>query len=179
MYEIEIITSALPVGIVGIPYEVTLEVKTRPVSNNIHWECENELPFGFTLDENKGVISGTTYDGFLGTITIWAQRLDSGDSCYKRFLLQVKDGSIKEPLEIVHKEYASLTFGTEATLELEAKGGKPPYQWKVENLPMGMQLVGNLITGIPIMGGGLFPLNITVEDEEKSTDSYFYWLHIN
>ena len=179
MYEIEIITSALPTGITGNPYEMTLEAKTRPFSNNIHWECENELPSGFSLDENKGVISGITHDKFFATITIWAQRIDSGDSCYKRFLLQIKDGGIKEPLKIIHKEYAPLTFGTEATLELEAKGGRPPYQWKVENLPMGMQLTDNFITGIPIMGGGLFPLNITVEDEEKSTDNYFCWLHIN
>ncbi len=178
MYEIEISTDSLPLGKTDCFYETVLKVTTWPKTSKILWSCENELPYGFELDKTTGTLSGTAKESFMGTVTIWAKRTDSGDSCFKRFLLQIKEEA-SEKLEIIRTKFPLLTFGKTCSLKLEAKGGVPPYKWKVENLPYGMKLIDGKITGIPTVGGGYFPFEITVQDQRGATDNYSCLTQIN
>lgn len=178
MYQIEIITASLPTGKIGSPYQVTLEADTWP-DCTIMWSCDNSLPGGLKLDKATGILSGTPIETFVSTITIRAARDDTGDSNYKRFTLIIEQAAPAEKLEIVSRKFPGLVYGQQASIELKAKGGMPPYIWSIENLPVGMKLDGNRIVGIPAMGGGEFPLQIGVKDQQGETDKYFSWLRID
>lgn len=171
MYEINIVTSVLPTGQTGVPYKAVLEAETRPYTEKVSWWCDNRLPEGLQLDAARGRLHGTTDEAFLGTIAIWAKRADSGTSRYRRLLLQIESTGETQP-KIVRKTFAPLVAGNSCSLVLEATGGRPPYQWRAANLPVGMTLEGNTISGVPKVSGGLFPLEVTVEDQKKATDTY-------
>lgn len=179
MYKIDIVTNELPVGKIGDAYRVSLEAETFPETDQIEWSCKDKLPYGLEFDFHTGILSGITTVSFLGTITIWAKRTDFDLSCYKRFLLNIKEGEkpAKE-LHITGIAHSTLEFGTNCSIQLKAEGGIPPYKWKIENLPIGMKLDSGVINGIPAMGGGSFPLEISIEDMAGNTDSYFCWLII-
>lgn len=182
MYEIKILTDSLPEGKKGRGYAVILKAKTFPPTNKIKWRCLNSLPLGLSLNERTGELSGTCQTSYLATITLCVERMDSGDTSYKRFQLRVTEESPKpesDKLQIVLEKFGSLTVGQQFFMNLKAKGGKPPYLWTVENLPLGLYLRGDTIQGVPQMGGGQFPLEIHVFDQSKSTDTYFCWLIIN
>lgn len=180
MYKIEIVTDELPVGKVGVAYRASLEAETLPETDQIEWSCKNKLPGGLDLNSRTGVLSGNITEAFLGTITIWVKRQDFDVSCYKRLLLHINEGEKPSgKLRILEIEHSILKLGMNYSIQLKAQGGIPPYKWKVENLPVGMKLVDGQIIGTPVMGGGAFPLDISIEDKDGKTDSYFCWLNID
>lgn len=180
MYNIEIVTEKIPDGIVGEAYYAVLKAETFPQTDQIEWECRNSLPQGLEIDSRTGILSGIATEYFLGTITIWATRTDSNLSCYKRFMLYIRKGEKPaEKLRIIEIEHFQLKMGINCSIQLKAEGGTPPYKWKAENLPVGMQLLDGKIIGVPALGGGKFPLQITIEDKEGKTDSYFCWLQVD
>lgn len=87
---IKIITKELPVGTVGNPYTVTLETTVSPGTDKVEWECKNTLPEGLALNVQTGVLAGNPTESYMATITIWAKDMISGESCYKRFILEIK-----------------------------------------------------------------------------------------
>lgn len=180
MYDIEIVTDKLPVGTVGETYYASLKADTFPKTDSIEWECQNRLPKGLEMDSRTGILSGIAVESFLSTITIWAKRTDLNLSCYKRFELNIRKGEKPvEELRIVEIEHSQLKTGINCSIQLKAEGGTPPYKWKAENLPVGMQLLDGKIIGVPALGGGKFPLEITIEDKEGKKDSYFCWLQVD
>jgi hypothetical protein len=70
------------------------------------------------------------------------------------------------PLAVVEDSLPALDAGIEAHIALHARGGVPPYHWRVASgdLPEGVQLTPEgVLTGRPGKSG-FFPFTVTVED---------------
>ncbi len=136
-----ITVTELPDGIVGEPYQSNLNAVggVPPYT----WTAE-PLPTGLVLDGNE--VSGTPTEVFnenvLLTVIDHASQPNKAQSFVP--LMVTKDiavltiDTMELPVGRVDQPYA---------VALEASGGVPPYRWEALNLPPGLTLITNIISG--------------------------------
>lgn len=156
----EILTSDLPSGVVGTPYETVLEYTGgRPP---LSWSVsEGLLPGGIELTQD-GVLSGTPSKDELTEFTVTLQD-DKGEAASKAFSLQIY---AEGPVHITTKSIKNAKEGIAYSLQLAAAGGSSPYAWQLleGSLPSGISLGSTgLIAGTPT-DIGKFPLKLRVID---------------
>jgi uncharacterized repeat protein (TIGR01451 family) len=187
---LEIITTALPDGEIGIPYKATLKAKGG--TGRYTWSIIGSLPSGLKLE--KGVIKGTPVEeisdlGGLGS----GGGGGGGGGQYPGFTLQVTDSIgaetdhfsivIHDPLEIeVNPPFPeTAVVGKECTYYLTALGGSGSgYKWSIQgNLPKGLKLITiteNEETTWAISGelekAGTYKFKIKLTDSLKGVATY-------
>lgn len=167
----------LPSGVEGVSYSESLTSAdgTEPV----FWEIEDgELPPGLTLGADgtlDGVISGVPE--VADTYTFTASATDAaGSTTEQTFTIEIADG-----LAIDTTNLDAWTVNQDGYYEqVQASGGTGSYEWTATGLPDGLQLnpESGEITGTPIQRG-MFPVTLTVTDEDGTERSETLMLTIN
>jgi cytochrome c peroxidase len=117
-------------------------------------------------------------------------RLPENHDYYLRLIGKgVYDDIVVETVETMPEHYNQLSITTKAVLEayqgvayqdyLKATEGKPPYQWQIEGLPLGLQVSEDgSISGTTNQDGD-FPLQITVTDALQQQASFSTTLKVH
>lgn len=137
-----ILTTALPDGVVQLPYEATLEAANN--EGMVTWSVtQGTLPGGLALASsaaNTAVITGTPTED--GTFTIEIAAVDeSGARAEETFTFDVTLDV--QPLRIVTTELPDGRIGASYSAELRARNGTGRgYRWSIASgkLPPGLQL---------------------------------------
>ena len=135
------------------------------------WSAE-DLPPDLTLAPS-GLLSGELRASGLFTPTIAVSDSSSPTrSATQRYTVLVPDKRIPPRLEITSPaRLPSGTVGRTHSQPLTARGGKPPYVWRVSDgmLPPGLQLSSRgLLSGAPV-DSGAFPFTLSVADSDSQT----------
>src|SRR5690606_10206847 len=117
------------------------------------------LPEGVTLNTD-GMLGGTPTT--VGTYTATVTVSDSeGDSVSAELAIEV----VAPELVIVTSALpAGIAVEETYSTTLEARGGTPPYVWRVEGLPAGMEATSDGEIGGTVTDSGAWPLTIQVTD---------------
>ncbi|HEY86965.1 MAG TPA: DUF4382 domain-containing protein [Dehalococcoidia bacterium] len=167
VYEaLEITTTCLPNGGVGIPYDVTIEAigGTEPYT----WSS-GDLPLGLTLDPATGAISGTLT---AGEYTFTVQVTDSSDpaeSATQVFTIRIA----AEGMPIITTNCLSDgEVGIPYDVAVEAIGGTEPYTWSSGDLPLWLTLdsATGAISGTPTVPGD-YNFTVQVDDSSAQIDT--------
>ncbi|MBA7640098.1 hypothetical protein ES703_47763 [subsurface metagenome] len=173
---LEIVTTKLNNGTVGLKYEEKIVIKGG-VSPHSWSVKEGELPPGLSLNPETGTIKGKP--------TEWKA------SPGWKFKVRVMDDSSPNPQIAESKElkiFVSVTkleittserlspgaVGENYNVALEAKGGIPPYEWESAPLtgdiyPKGLNINSDgTISGVPLKGGN-FRFGVMVDDSFPET----------
>lgn len=151
-------TTAMPRGVVGSPYSVT--VTGQGGSGSLSYAiASGSLPAGLTLNAN-GVLSGTP--GASGTSQFAIRVTDSAQaSSTRNFSIEIAQGLAITSLSPL----PGGTLGVAYLLNLTAAGGSPSYSWNLESgsLPPGLTLSpSGMLSGTPFSGGASsFTLRLT------------------
>lgn len=87
--DLEIVTSALPDGIVGVPYSFRV---VSDCGGDFWFVGQGNLPPGIGLLDN-GVLRGTPTDAGTSTFTLGVVDVDNGDRAFKGFSLTIDPAS--------------------------------------------------------------------------------------
>ncbi|HEV8018287.1 MAG TPA: putative Ig domain-containing protein, partial [Steroidobacteraceae bacterium] len=168
---LDITTSSLPNGQVGVAYKATLAATggTAPLS----WALTaGTLPAGLTLAGATGVISGTptaTATAVPLTFTV----TDSSTPAQRKSVtlnLTVNPASVP-PLNITTSSLPTGQVGVAYKATLAATGGTAPLSWALTagTLPAGLTLAGatGVISGTPTATATAVPLTFTVTDSSS------------
>ena len=148
---IDITTTALPAGQVGLAYNAKLAANggTEPYSWSI---ASGSLPAGLSLTSATGAISGTPTAAGNGGLTFQVQ--DSSNPAQSKSVglnLEISPA----PLGISTASLPSGTMGTAYSATLAASGGTAPLSWSITSgaLPAGLTLdsATGAITGTPLV----------------------------
>jgi hypothetical protein len=148
------LTQSLPDGIVGTPYDVTLQGTGGVPPYAYHVADGSQLPAGLSLEAGTGLLKGTpTVDG---TYDVSIELTDHEEtSVTKEFTFTIYPAS----LTVVITTGSPLPQGEEGTpysVTLKATGGVEPYIWGISQgaLPTGLSLSSDgKITGTPASHG--------------------------
>lgn len=170
---LSITPSALPGGVVGVPYSATL-TGSGGVGGYVFSLIAGTLPAGLTFDPASRTISGTPTAHGSFPLTI---RLTSGsDVLEQQFTLRIQPAPLNLQTTSLRDGYRG-----ESYLEtLSASGGVAPYRFTVSagTLPPSVSLSqSGTISGQP-SGAGVFQLTITVEDSLRTTTSRAFTLSV-
>ena len=163
---LEITTSSLPVGSLGVPYSGAINASgsTGPFT----WtKTSGNLPPGLTLGQSTSdsvIISGIPTA--LGTSTFTIEITDNnGNTASKSLSITINP---PPPLSVATRSLSNGMVGVNYSQTLQAASGKPPYSWAITagNLPPGLSLSGAVISGIPTMVG---TSNFTVKVTDSTT----------
>lgn len=157
-----ILTQALPLATVGVPYDVVLAA--GGAAGNAVWAVQQgSLPAGISLDAGTGRLSGTPTEEAAAALTISVT--DGALSVSAQFVLRVT--SQTTTLEIVTHALPPGFVSRRYEYPVTAFGGVPPYSW---SLTGGDPLPGNfvfspqgIVAGTPA-STGLVQLNVRVTD---------------
>lgn len=183
-------TSFLPPAPVGLSYYFPLlaEGGTLPY----RWGIEKgQLPGGFALNPDEGAIQGMPEAVDRREITLRVTDA-AGDSAYASYVLEASEsgtpvqllhaGVMNEPLYLVTGALSDGDIGVQYSVQIEARGGVPPYTWAIADgdLPAGLSLdpASGLLSGIPRERAGAL-LVIQVTDHNGNQDSAELMLRID
>jgi len=166
--ELEISTNSLSDGQIGTYYSEDIEANggTEPYNWSI---ISGNLPNGLALSEN--VISGTPTT--TGTTSFTFRVEDSGSPqqvVQKVFEIRITP----QPLSISTNSLPDGMVDGDYYETLSASGGTTPYTWSIisGNLPDGLALSGNEISGTPTTGGSeTFTIQVSDVGSPQMTDS--------
>ncbi len=157
--------ATLPTGAVTDPYPSTILGASGGLPPYTWAITVGSLPAGLSLNSSTGAISGTP----------------TGPSATANFTAQVTDSTstkatgnfsiiVNSALAITSTSLPGATAGTNYSTNLSATGGVTPYNWNISvgNLPTGMNLSGNTISGIPTTAG---TVNFTIMVNDGSGGS--------
>lgn len=155
-----IITSELPAGIVGTPYETGLEASggSPPLTWNL---SQGVLPSGIELTQD-GILTGMPSTAETTEFTVTLED-DTGEKFARNFSLQIY---AQGPVHITTTSIKAVKEGAPYSFQLAAAGGASPYAWQIlaGSLPAGLTLSSTgQISGTPEEIGS-FPLEIRVID---------------
>lgn len=134
----------------GVYYETKLRV--LPESEKIiRWTLvDGYLPQGLSFYPADGTISGTTTYTGIGSYNIIIEAENDRRETDKRSLFVGVDYS-RTPLSLITNYIPAQKVGEPFSVTLAAEGGEGPYQWSVDReLPPGLALVGNILSGTPV-----------------------------
>lgn len=170
---IEIKTKVLPMGFVNQKYSCILEAKVSP-ERAIVWSKTEEsfLPLGLTFTSD-GKLEGIPERSGLYTLDVIAET----DFPFEKAIgiLNIK---IYSELIIKNKKLENLKSGSYNEILLLADGGIPPYIWSCDSLPLGVELRGSYIKGIPKVKGGVVSVCIKVIDYVGNVKEKYFTLSV-
>ena len=158
--DLQIITTDLPGGQVGVPYKGTLESSggTPPYV----WERTGGLLPGGVTFSSAGIVSGipTTKGDFV----LFVKLTDGGGfTVDKGFFIKIKELVFEPPQTLPDGQ-----VGVNWEKIFKASGGTPPYTWEISQgtLPAGLKLNSETgkISGTPT-AAGVFDFTIQVTDD--------------
>ncbi len=158
--------ATLPEVMLGAPYAERL-VGSGGVPPYRYAIVEGALPEGLSLDGSGGQISGLA--GSPGRAAFTAELGDAaGGSVRAALSIYV----VPRPLQAVTRSLPDGQEGRPYAAELEARGGVPPYAWRLASgaLPGGLALDGARLAGTPTSFGA-FRFALEVSDAEARTDT--------
>ncbi len=164
-----VVTSALPSGTLGTPYNQTLAA-TGGITPYAWSITAGALPAGLTLNPSTGVISGTPTGTVTGQISFTATVADS-QSPAKTASASLSITITVPPLVIATTGLPGGIMGESYSATLAATGGIAPYSWSITSgsLPAGLTLNSNgQITGKPT-ADGTSSFTVKVTDSETPT----------
>jgi uncharacterized protein (TIGR03437 family) len=172
--------SPLPGALVGTFYSLTFNATDAP--GPFAWSISaGQLPAGLTLDQSKGVLSGTptTPGTYNFNVTAFSDRAGAGAT--KGFAL-----AVSATLAITtDSPLAAGNVGTSYAVILSATGGAPPYSFSVIASPFGQSQVppglvlnpNGILSGTPTVAG-TFSFNALVTDSQGTQASKLFTLTI-
>lgn len=157
---LQITTTALPAGTVGVPYSQALAASggTPPYT----WTASG-LPAGLAV--SGATIGGTPSAAGTARVTV---RVSDG----KATVTSELSLTIHPPaLQITTTSLPEATANAPYQQSLAATGGTPPYTWAVNGaLPPGISLAGSTISGTPLAPGiARFSVQVTDADKNSAT----------
>ena len=175
---LEIATTRLPAGQVGVPYAATLEA-VGGVPPYIWTMTAGGLSPGLAIDPFTGVIAGTPTTS--GTFHFTVQGIDDT----KRTATAALSITIVESVEIITTDLPPGQVEIPYEAALDAMGGVPPYSWnwtaedEGQILPPDLDLDADtgLISGTPTEAG-TFSFNVDVTDDARLTASQLLTIFI-
>ena len=178
---IEIITDALPFGFCKEPYNFCLKVKVIPPRTVNFALVSKFLPIGLNFS-SEGIISGVPLYSTHNTITFEARVAEPEEVAQKSLILNIYN---KQPVPPSPSEKLTICTTSlvcnaddDCDILLIAKGGCPPYSWKCEGLPRGLELIDNRIVGrIHVSGGSPF-ITLSVIDSVCEVCSLSFFMEI-
>lgn len=174
--------SILPNGNVGASYYATFSTTgggARPVTWSI---ISGRLPSGLSIIKNWGnsstAITGTPTRIQTSTFTIQA-RDKSGNRATHTYTLTI-NGSLPPVITNPSSVLPDGAVGAAYATNLFANGGVQPYRWEISagQLPPGLQLSGNQITGTPT-SAGTFVFTARVTDSIGAQASQEFSITVN
>ena len=158
---LEITTTSLPNGIVGVAYSQTLAAKGG--SGTVAWSASG-LPNGLSLSAG-GVLSGTTTA--TGTFTVAVTAADSVSSQTLNSSLSLTVVAATTALKLSPSNLV-VGAGVNAALTgaFTASGGTQPYVFTATGLPAGVTLSSGGTIGGSSATAGNFTVTVTVTDAE-------------
>jgi hypothetical protein len=179
---LKIQTASVPVGTVGVAYNLTLAVDPGVTAT---WRlAKGSLPDGLNLGTN-GVISGTPSKAGSFAFSVIATDTGNGRTAGASYTLTILDPLTltvaPPPATVTGASCLTGEFCGEVgmtspiTITPTATGGNVsgPYKWTVApQLPLGLTIdpASGVITGIPKVAGA-YPLTLTVADVDGRTQS--------
>jgi sugar lactone lactonase YvrE len=158
-------TASLPDGVVGTPYNATLNAYGG--TGSYIWTLNSgELPPDLALG-GGGLITGTPNPTTAGKTYYFIVRVDdsSGHFDTQRYSITINPPGVLQPLTITTISLPDGIKGHWYGATLEATGGKYPRKWSLAGgaLPQGLSLdSGGVISGTPIAtGSSTFTVKVT------------------
>lgn len=161
---LHVATTTLPAGIVGQPYELSLEAMGG-VDEDRRWSVQSgRLPPPLSLSE-AGVLSGKPV---LEGDYVFQVQVQSGDQSATAVLtLAIEPGEL--PLSVTTRRLAPALIGVPWAATLEAEGGEAPYEWSAASLPDGFTLTPEgALSGVGTAEGS-HSIAFTVTDAAEHT----------
>jgi len=167
---VQILTTNLPNGQVGIFYSLTLQGST--CSGMLNWSVNDpqNFPSGLGWSQNGG-IQGTP--NIAGLYNFSANLNDgNGHSTNQNLSLYIAPASTA--LQITTTSLPTGTNGAAYGQTLQASGGQAPYTWSIPNYsadpPPNLTLATNgMLSGTPTSAGGPFYFDVQVTDAAATT----------
>ena len=170
-YPVSILTTALPNAKAGTAYSGTvMAIGGRP-GYKFALLSGSSLPSGLKLDDETGVLSGTTKK--YGTFSFKIEATDSTTPTARTGEGTVTLEVTPTPVTIKTSGLPKGTEGQPYSSTLKAGGGAPPYAWSISHgsLPKGLTLgSGGSITGTSTVSG-TYAITFEAVDSFKPGDS--------
>jgi len=157
---LQVTSTSLAEGTVGQAYSQELAASGGDASYS--WSVTSgTLPDGLSL-ASDGTISGTATAASSGEVTF---TVTDGKSRAASATLTVKIAGV---LEVSNTTLAAGVVGDDYSVTLAAAGGSGPYTWQATGLPLGIELSGGKLVGIPTAAGSS-TVELTVSDDAGRT----------
>lgn len=170
---LEIQTTELPAGRVGVSYQARLEASGGSAGYN--WRLEaGALPAGLSLD-SAGTLSGTPTASGAAVFTLAVRDLEGQEASRGLAIWIDAPAPAPEPLQIVSDLSAvpDGVLGEDYTAEFSARGGSgASYQWEAEGLPEGLSLSGGTPSATlsgTVQLAGRYEITLRVTDSEQNS----------
>ena len=161
---LQLLTTSLPNGQVGVPYNATLAAKSG--TPPYQWSVSGLLPAGLSLNSSTGQVSGTpTAVGSSRVQFIVTDTSTPVPQTQSVFLTLVINNG---PPVISTTSLPNGVVGGSYSATVIAAGGTAPYTWSATGLPAGLSInsISGVISGTP-MSAGTSTASVTVRDSSS------------
>lgn len=167
---LNITTTALPSGSVGVPY--TTQLQASGAGSSVTWVLSGgtQLPAGLQLNSASGVINGTPTAAGTTTFTVQLTDTTANTTTSKQFSITISQG-----LTITTQVLPGGTLGVPYNATVEAAGGSGAAKtWSATGLPAGLSMVAasGVITGTPT-AAATATVTVSVSDGTNSANRVF------
>ena len=154
------ISGTLAKAELSVPYSSGL--KLTKGSKPVTWSVTGNLPDGLSLDASTGIISGTPVSYKSSGFKLKVTASNRAGEASKSVKLKVKGTKPK-----ITASLPNATQGQPYTAALTATGSEP-VTWTAANLPEGLSLSGNTISGTPTGTAKSYRVKLTATNPVKS-----------
>jgi hypothetical protein len=166
-----IVTSSLPSGMVGTPYNTSLSGAGG--SNSYIWSIVNQpAPLAINGSNLNGTPSAA---GTSSSVMVSMMDSGSGLSVGSTYTISIAPAAV---LAITTTSLPSGVVNANYSASLAASGGAGGYAWSATGLPPGISLNGNTLTGRPNRTGTWSNVVVTVKDKSGAKASRTYTITI-
>ena len=167
----------LPAATVGQAYTVTFAASGGTPAYS--WKAPQGLPAGLSLDQAKGILSGTpTVTGIFGQLSIQVTDSAQPQQHVATGIFSLTINPAPLTITTVPPLFTGIV-GTQYAQSFTASGGVPPYGWSIKSGSTGdLKLVGNSLQGTPQTAGTL-SFTIQVTDNAGAQVSQAFTITIN